>query len=142
MTDPSSQPVERLHCAEQTAGDAAKPKSSLIKKLIVVLAMILVLICGWHTGQALNLARINTDEADMQIKINPLTNAVTMQAERQKPEAAKGGENIRKFFAESFSKGFKAKLEKRLNQAARERFDVYAMLIPYRVTITEVSSGE
>ncbi len=139
MTDPSSQPVERLHCAEQTDGDKAKPKKSLVKRLITAAAVLLVLTCGWHTGQAMNLARINTTKAEMQIKINPLTDGVTMIVKAQKPEAAKGGDNMGKFFADSFNKEFKIRLEKRLNQAARDRFDVYAMLIPYRVTVVTES---
>lgn len=111
------------------------------------------LLVGWHLylffGLSNRLRSVqsasSTRRQELSISVNPLTNLVSMTI-AMPPELyldnpfAVLGSALGQAMIQAIGPGF---LERELNTRARERYDVYAVLVPYRVRVsTELASAE
>jgi hypothetical protein len=115
-----------------------------------VAAGAIALVLVWHAWLTIELrARLSeahgtellTSEG-ASISMNPLTNFVSIEinsARTDDGEASSIGEAFGRGVVESFGPGF---IERELNAQARKRFDVYAMVLPYRAEISFTERSE
>lgn len=104
-------------------------------------------IFGWHAAivNEANVRAANRLESSWATKeekhgmefmrINPFTNLVTVGVGR---DSALGGSELQRSMTMAFTPGI---LEQQLNLAARKRYDLYAMVIPYKIQIEFVEGS-
>jgi hypothetical protein len=115
--------------------------------------VIIGLVIAWHFYLSISLNNLvrslqtgsSNSERELSISVNPLTNLVsvtiTMPSELndENPFAALGT-TLGKAMIQAVGPGF---IEREMNTKARERYDLYAMFVPYRARIsTEPASAE
>lgn len=119
-----------------------------MQRLLWLLVIVLVAIAGWHVvdsfGVRKEAERLGDervpDNAVASASVNPITNRITIRIttpfdqEQTDPLAALGAA-LGSALGEAVYRVFEPAVERELNRQARERFDVYAMAIPYRVRI-------
>lgn len=123
------------------------------RRVLLGLVAIISLMVAWHLYLSNELRnRVNalqvadSDSAEeMTVSVNPLTNLVSItivmppQLDDDNPFSDLGA-TLGEAMIQSIGPGF---IERELNTHAREQFNVYAMLVPYRVRIaTEPASPE
>lgn len=109
-----------------------------MRKLIYLFGVMIVIVFGWHLIQARYLAsELQTDELpSMTVHINPVTNVVRFHFDIE------GEEDPGKQFALTMlsralqSSPGRSELESEIALMSRERLNIYAMLIAYRVRVT------
>ena len=102
-----------------------------MKKGIIAVGAGVLLVFGWHLIQVRGIDAGDVEEqADMSATINPLTNLVTLTI-YQAPDRG-WGEEMAEGFIQMMGPGV---IERAMNTEARKNFDLYAMIIPYRVSI-------
>lgn len=121
------------------------------KALVRGIAVALVAILGWHLYASrvvrreveARLGRDSAQKAEVEVSIQPLTNVVTvkMAGPRQAAEGAQDpfsalGAAIGSALGGAVVKAMEPAIERDLNTRARELFDLYAMLLAYRVKVT------
>jgi hypothetical protein len=115
--------------------------------------VIIGLVVAWHLYLSIginNFARSvqstsSDSEQELSISVNPLTNLVSMKLtmppdlDKDNPFAA-FGLALGNAMIQAIGPGF---IEREMNTKAREQYDLYAVLVPYRVRIsTEPASAE
>lgn len=112
-----------------------------MKKILIILGIVLSLMFTWHIwnylGLGARLKYVSSESGDFKIKINPITNYVSMKMylapiESDNPYAIAGAE-LAQAYIQSIGPGI---MEKRLIAHAYENYDFYAMVIPYKVYLT------
>lgn len=131
--------------------ETAQKRPQWKRRLLVGGLVFTSLVLGWHVYLTIRLnirasqSRSATTESGpmLSVSINPLTNLATMTVkapptlEDDEPFAALGaafGDTL----VQAIGPGF---LERELNTQARAHFDLYAMLIPYRVRVLRESAS-
>ncbi|MGH7806250.1 MAG: hypothetical protein ACREQJ_18020 [Candidatus Binatia bacterium] len=126
--------------------------------LLKTIAVVLVAIFGWHLYASrvvrreieTRLARDSTDRAGVEVSIQPLTNVVTvkMASPQQAAERKPGdpfsalGAMIGSALGGAVVKAMEPAIERDVNTRARELFDLYAMILGYRVKVVLAEGGE
>lgn len=123
------------------------------RRLVLAFMVIIGVLVAWHFYLSVGLNnRVRSlqsmsegTEHELSISVNPVTNLVTItiamppDLEEDNPFAALGSA-LGKAMIQAIGPGF---IERELNTRAREQYDLYAMLVPYRVRImTEPASPE
>jgi hypothetical protein len=125
--------------------------------LVKAIALVLVAVLGWHLYASRVVrrevqTRLGKDSAqNVEVSVQPVTNVVTVkmagprqtaEANRQDPFSALGAA-IGSALGGAVVKAMEPAIERDLNTRARELFDVYAMLLAYRVKVVLAdASGE
>jgi len=118
-------------------------------RALLVLGVLACLVFGWHLygvadvrRQAEEIRSKNTaGKASEPITVNPVTDVVTvpMHGVAAKPKAGDPFEELGKAVGSMlggvFAKMLEPSYEREVNLRAREQYDVYAILLPYRVHI-------
>ncbi len=111
-----------------------------MRKLIWSMSLLVVLIFGWHLVQVSHVASEIAGESPdglLRVTINPVTNVAVISVGGDVPENSMermAVEILRRALAFGHEE-----LEREMALMARERLDIYAMIIPYRVRVTSGS---
>lgn len=123
------------------------------RRVLLGLVAIIGLLIAWHLYLSVGLnnrvrspqSGSSASEQELSISVNPLTNLVSMtiamppELDEDNPFAALGSA-LGGAMIQAIGPTF---IERELNTRAREQYDLYAMLVPYRVRIsTEPASAE
>jgi hypothetical protein len=120
------------------------------KRILLVIAAVIVLLFTWHlylTGEARRVAHGSSAKAteggaEATLSMNPVTNVVEITVAFPPPELdeknpwAAVGSQFGAALAGSLVKIIEPLVEHELNTKAREKLDLYAMLVPYRLRVT------
>lgn len=122
-------------------------RQSRFKLLPTLLAIFVVLVGGWHwiaTNQLENQLERHVGELDrdempditVAVDVHPLTNLVEIQITR----SVRGKEGAYDAFGDAllefFAQQVEPTIERELSERARKDTDLYAMMVPYQVSIT------
>ena len=125
-------------------------------RALLIIGLIASVIFGWHLYAASDVRR-HAEELRSKngaskdappVEVNPITDIVTMPII---PEIKSGdGENPFEAFGKALGsivggalgKALEPAFERELNLRARELYDIYAMVIPYRVIIPPPAEGK
>lgn len=123
------------------------------RQVLLGFVVIIGLVVAWHlylsigfNNRVRSLQSASSDsEQELSISVNPLTNLVSMtitmppDLDKDNPFAALGSA-LGEAMIQAVGPGF---IERELNTRAREQYDLYTVLVPYRVRIsTEPASAE
>ena len=114
------------------------------KRILFGLVIVVAAVFGWHVYLSQSISdRVNSQQAgeasgmEMSVSVNPFTNMVSVTMTQ--PSAS---ESDNPFAALGHALGsalgqavLQPVIERELNTQAREYFDVYSMLLPYRVRV-------
>lgn len=120
-----------------------------MSRLLIGFVLVFSLVFGWHLYGAADARRKVEEmqsgrqgaERSDPVHVNPLTNVVTVPIG---PASAKGaddnplealGNALGSMLGGALAKTLEPSIERELNLRAREQYDVYAMLLPYRVRV-------
>lgn len=125
-------------------------------RALLVVGILASILFGWHLYAASEVrrqaeemrSRYGTGSGQEPVRLNPVTDIVTVPI--GPPTAKSSGDNpfealgkaLGTIVGGAIGKALEPSFERDLNLRARELFDVYAMLIPYRVQIPAVASSE
>lgn len=124
-----------------------EPRQSHFRYAPTLLAILVVLVAGWHwfaanhykkelTRNLTSYVRKNLPEASVSVDVFPLTNVIEIQVTRNvaRKEAAFDffGDAIIEFVRQEVE----PRIERELSFVARRDVDLYAMIVPYRVSIS------
>lgn len=106
-------------------------------RALLVLGLIASVVFGWHLYGASDVrrraeelrARHSADTQDEPVTVNLVTNVVNVPI----LSASSQSDSDNPF--EALGKALEPSFERDLNLLARERYDVYAMLLPYQVRV-------
>lgn len=120
-----------------------------MSRTLVVLGTVACLVFGWHLygvadarrqAEDLRSKRLVGNPGDA-ITVNPVTDVVTVPL-RASPEKANSdhlfealGNALGSMLGGVLAKALEPSFERELNLRAREGYDLYAMLLPYRVRV-------
>ncbi len=121
----------------------------MIRRVIGIGILIIALIFGWHlylTSEARRIAheigaKSTETGLEMSLSLSPITNVVNMTLTMPPPDFdednpwAAAGYQLGTALCAGLIKVMEPIAEREINTKARENFDIYAMLIPYRVRI-------
>jgi hypothetical protein len=125
-------------------------------RLLVVLGLIASIIFGWHLYGVADTRRRAEDlrsghsvgNQDEAVSVNPLTDVVTVPirtAGGGKPKSDNPfealGNALGSMLGGALAKALEPTFEHELNLRAREAFDLYAIVLPYRVRVV-ANGGE
>lgn len=95
-----------------------------------------LLIVAWHLYLVAGLSRL-TQDTKLSVAVNPISNCITLTvsqpsltADKDNPFAAIGSAVL-----QAVIPSVAVSFEQAYNTLARQRYDVYAMLVPYRVHV-------
>jgi hypothetical protein len=125
-------------------------------RALLVVGILASIVFGWHLYAASDVRRHAEDlrakhgagSGRDPVRLNPVTDIVTVPIG---PPTAKSndanpfdalGKALGSIVGGALGKALEPSFERELNLRARELFDVYAMLIPYRVEIPAPETGE
>ena len=125
-------------------------------RALLVSGLVASIIFGWHLYAASDVRRhaeeLRTKNgmsmAEPAVEVNPITDIVTIPIV---PDLPKGdgsnpfeafGKALGSLVGGAIGKALEPTFERELNLRARELYDVYAMLLPYRVHIPAPETGE
>ena len=125
-----------------------------MRRLVWMVVGVLVAIVGWHVVQSFPI-RADAESfgkkrlpanATAEASVNPFTDLVTVNVmtplQREKSDPLAGlGAALESALGETVSAVFEPSVERDLNIRARERYDLYAIVVPYRVRI-KVGKGD
>jgi len=120
------------------------------KRILLAIAAIIILFFAWHlylTDEAKRVARDSSAKAsesggEVTLSLNPITNVVDLTLSLPPPEIDKKnpwvalGSQLGSALTGGLMKVIEPLAERELNTKAREKFDLYAILVPYRLRIT------
>lgn len=123
-------------------------------RAVGALTILAVVIFGWHLygvaatrGQAEELrGKHAAGKGAQPVSVNPLTNVVTVPMLGAAYKDAGGnplealGAAIGSMLGGALAKALEPSIERELNLQARESYDLYAMLLPYRVRVITADS--
>ncbi len=125
-------------------------------RALLVVGILASIVFGWHLYAASDVRRHAEDlrgkygaaSKDNPVAVNPLTDVVTIPI--GPPPTASRSDNPLEAFGKALGavvggalgKALEPTFERDLNLRARELYDVYAMLVPYRVKVPEPPTGE
>lgn len=123
-------------------------------RALFTIGLVACLIVGWHLYAASDTrrqaealrAKHSIGEGDQPVIVNVVTDVVTVPI--VPPETAAGGKNpletlgktLGSVLGGALAKALEPSFERELNLRARENYDLYAILLPYRVRI--LTAGE
>ncbi|HSD10216.1 MAG TPA: hypothetical protein VLF14_04480 [Candidatus Binatia bacterium] len=125
-------------------------------RTLVILGIAACVIFGWHVNGVAD-ARRHAEELrrkysigpyDDAITVNPVTDVVTVPVGswREKPKSDNPfealGSALGSMLGGALGKALEPSFERELNLRAREDYDVYAMLLPYRVRLVSAAEEE
>jgi len=115
-----------------------------MKKIFLVLVIVLVAAVGWHMKIARDLearvdevtAEFSRGDWELESSVNPFSSVITIHVQVKTEElddwaGLKAG--VLKTMADEVASSM---IEEELARTARERRDVYAMVVPYRIRTT------
>lgn len=124
-------------------------------RTVLIIGLTASVVFGWHLYGAAE-ARRQAEElrhkhsigkTDRPVTVNPVTNVVVVPIGAD-PEKAKGdnpfealGNALGSMIGGAFAKAIEPTFERELNLRGREEYDVYAIMLPYRVQVV-TASGE
>ena len=120
------------------------------KRILLSIAAVFALLFAWHlylTGEARRVAHGSSAKAteggaEATLSLNPVTNVVEITVSFPPPEVdeknpwAAVGSQFGAALAGGLVKVIEPLIERTLNTKAREKLDLYAMLVPYRLRVT------
>jgi DNA-binding protein YbaB len=107
-----------------------------MRQLLMGFGLLLALIFGWHLVQVSHVASEIAGEAPgelLRVTINPVTNVARISVDSDVAEDSMeriAADILRGVLAFGYEE-----IEREMALMARERLDVYAMVIPYRVRV-------
>jgi len=118
-------------------------------RALVILGVVASVIFGWHLYGVADARRRTEDlraghsigKQDEAVSVNPLTDVVTVpiQAGGAKPKSDNPfealGNALGSMLGGALAKALEPTFERELNLRAREAFDLYAIVLPYRVRV-------
>ncbi len=123
-----------------------RPKARF-RYLPALLAILAVLVAGWHWLAAHQLeerlsrhfetsVRENLPDVSLHVAVNPLTNLVDIQFTRTVSRKEAGFDLLADLIIEFARQELEPRMERELSAAARRDNDIYAMLVPYQVSMS------
>jgi len=125
-------------------------------RALLFVGLLACIVFGWHLYAASDVRRhaedlrskngVGKDEAP--VEVNPITDTVTVPLV---PDLSKGksdnplealGKALGSIVGGALGKALEPTFERELNLRARELYDLYAMVLPYRVRIPVPEQGE
>ncbi|MGH7860298.1 MAG: hypothetical protein ACREQY_23460 [Candidatus Binatia bacterium] len=121
-----------------------------VRAMAIVAAAIAAAVFGWHVQRSRSIGEaaavfIQTKlpgVKDPVVSVDPVTNVVSVTLERTPKRGEDDplsalGHALSSALGTAIASAFEPALERELNLQAREQFDLYAMLLGYRVRIVE-----
>ncbi|MGH7897105.1 MAG: hypothetical protein ACREQQ_04085 [Candidatus Binatia bacterium] len=124
-------------------------------RVLLVVGLLASAVFGWHLYGAAD-ARRHAEElrskhsigsADQPVTVNPVTNVVVVPISPMADDAKSDnpfealGHALGSVIGGALVKAVEPSIERELNLRAREQYDVYAMILPYRVSVV-IESGD
>jgi len=112
-----------------------------MKKFMIASGIIISIMFAWHLWNYLELGArlkyVSSESGDFEIKINPITNYVSMRmylppTDTDNPYAAAGAA-LAQSYIQSIGPGI---MERQLSAHVYENYDFYSMVVPYKVYLT------
>ncbi len=133
--------------AEQRARDDDEPRKPRARYIPTLLIVIVVLVGGWHCLAAQQLedrltkhlvasVQENLPDASLSVDVQPLTNLVDIQLTRKVARNEASFELLGDVIIEYVRIELEPRMERELSARARRDVDLYAMLVPYQVSIS------
>ncbi len=124
-----------------------EPSKSRLRYLPTLLAILVLIVLGWHfivanqLEERLNRSIEDSDAAHSQdfsasVNVNPLTDLVDLQIIRKVRRNDASNDFLEGMILELVRKGLEPWAERELSAAARRDNDLYAMMVPYQVSIS------
>jgi hypothetical protein len=124
-----------------------EPRKPRFKYAPTLLAILLSLVAGWHwfaanhyenelTRILTSYVRENMPNVSVDVNVQPLTNLVEVQITRNMAHKEAGFEFFADALIEYVRQEIEPKLERDLSVRARGDVDLYAMMVPYKVSIS------
>lgn len=127
-----------------------------MRRTLVAIVLVVAVILGWHLYGAADARRQveemrskrGVSEHAAPVYVNPITNVVRVPIG---PAKGKGdsdnpfealGNALGSMFGGALAKALEPSIERELNLRARERYDVYAMILPYQVRVIAPDDGD
>lgn len=125
---------------------ADQPTKLRLKYFPMLLALAVVIVGGWHLIAANQLeerfnrnigsiAGAHSQDFSASVKINPLTNLVDLQVTLKMRTNELSSEFLQGVIMESVRKELEPRAERELSAVARRDNDLYAIMVPYQVSI-------
>ena len=126
-------------------------------RTLLVIGLLASVVFGWHLYAASDVRRHAEDlrsrhgaaSEENPVQVNPLTNVVTIPIVPGVKGKTNGdnpfeafGKALGQIVGGAIGKALEPTFERELNLRARELYDVYAMMIPYRVLVPDAPKGE
>jgi len=125
-------------------------------RALLVVGILASILFGWHLYAASDVRRYAEEmrgkygaaSRDSPVAVNPLTNVVTIPIVPGPPPGKSDnpfeafGKALGAVVGGALGKALEPTFERELNLRARELYDVYAMMVPYRVKVPEPPKGE
>jgi hypothetical protein len=124
-----------------------RPRGSASSTVLVLLVVAFVAIGGWHVYAASIVRaeiakRLSAERGAAEVRVHALTDVVTIRFPRPAELEREGGDllgalgaAIGSMLGDALANAIEPAIERDLNTRARELFDLYAMLLPYRVKV-------
>jgi hypothetical protein len=124
-----------------------EPRKSRFKYLPTLLAILVAIVAGWHWFATNHLekqltlhvgkyVREQMPDLSVTVDVHPLTNLVEIQVTR----SIRGKEGAYDFLGDAFleylAQQVEPAIERELSELARKDTDLYAMMVPYQVSIS------
>lgn len=118
-------------------------------RALVVVGLVICVVFGWHlygvadarrTAEDLR-TRYSVDKQGGAVTVNPVSDVVSVpvQASPDKPSSDNPvealGSALGSMLGGALAKALEPSLERELNLRARENYDLYALVLPYRVRV-------
>lgn len=123
------------------------PRKSRYRYAPTLLAILVALVAGWHwfaanhyekelTRTVGSYVRENLPDASVSVDVHPLTNLIEIQLTRNMPRNEAAFEFFGDAIIEYVRQELEPKMERELSAVARRDVDLYAMMVPYQVSIS------
>jgi hypothetical protein len=119
----------------------------MLRRILIILGFVILIVFGYHyylSENAIKKANESINKrtesnAEVELSVNPVTDRVkvtlfpaTMENVKDNPLAVLAY-GLGRMFGETLGKAIAPFVEEELNKRAHEHYDIYAMLIPYRL---------
>jgi hypothetical protein len=132
---------------EQRANHYIEPRQSRFRYAPTLGAILIALVGTWHwfaanhyekelTRKLGNYTRENLPDASVSVDVHPLTNLIEIQVTRNVARREAAFEFLGDAIIEFVRQELEPKMERELSLVARRDVDLYAMMVPYRVSIS------
>lgn len=120
-------------------------------RVLFTVGLVACMIVGWHLYAASEARRQaeelranhSVGEGEGPVVVNVITDVVTVPILRPAPRAFGAlGTKLGSMLGGALAQALEASFERELNLQARENYDLYATLLPYRVRIVRAEAEE